>query len=196
MSIKSKEISSLDWKNLGDKTPIKNSIPVFDSGGHNQDAEEISENSIGTITVSEVNVYDVASYILCKLGKISTMKLQKLVYYCQAWSLVWDEKPLFKEKIKAWANGPVVGELFYQLKGMFRVDDADLSIGNNNKLNDEQKETVDAVLEYYGDKEAQWLIELTHLEEPWKNARVGLADGERSIRIIELEDMANYYSSL
>jgi len=145
---------------------------------------------------AEIDVYDVASYILVRLGKISSMKLQKLVYYCQAWSLVWDEKPLFPEKIKAWANGPVVGELFFQLKGLFQVDENDLLIGNYRKLNYTQMTTIDAVLKHYGDKSAQWLIELTHNEDPWKNARIGLVESERSDRIIDLDSIAEYYSSL
>ena len=37
------------------------------------------------------NVYDVAKYVLKKLGSMSTMKLQKEVYYCQAWSLRSEE---------------------------------------------------------------------------------------------------------
>src|SRR5680860_1872649 len=54
------------------------------------------------------SVLDVAEYILKETGSMTTMKLQKLVYYSQAWSLVWDEKPLFGEPIEAWANdGPV-----------------------------------------------------------------------------------------
>ena len=40
-----------------------------------------------------IQVFDVAAYILQKTGSMTTMKLQKLVYYSQAWSLVWDEKP-------------------------------------------------------------------------------------------------------
>jgi len=48
------------------------------------------------------SVHDVACYILKKQSPMTTMKLQKLVYYCQAWSLVWDEKPLFKERMDAW----------------------------------------------------------------------------------------------
>ena len=58
-------------------------------------------------------VKDVAQYILEKQGDMTTIKLQKLVYYCQAWALVWTEAPLFEEKIEAWANGPVTPELFY-----------------------------------------------------------------------------------
>ncbi len=158
--------------------------------------DEIPDNLLDENTSVAVNVFDVASYILNKLGNISTMKLQKLVYYCQAWSLVWDEEPLFPESIKAWANGPVVGELFFQLKGLFTVNENDLLIGNYKKLNEVQIETIDAVIEHYGDKSAQWLITLSHMEDPWKNAREGLQDGIRSNRIIALEDMASYYSSL
>ena len=40
-------------------------------------------------------VDDVASAILNRLGEMTAMKLQKLVYYSQAWHLVWEEKPLF-----------------------------------------------------------------------------------------------------
>jgi len=50
-----------------------------------------------------LSVHDVAAYILKKQGEMSAMKLQKLVYYSQAWSLVWDEKPLFRAQIEAWA---------------------------------------------------------------------------------------------
>ena len=47
-------------------------------------------------------VLDVAAYILKKQGPMTAMKLQKLVYYCQAWSLVWQSKPLFPNDIEAW----------------------------------------------------------------------------------------------
>ena len=57
-------------------------------------------------------------------------------------------------------------------------------------------ETIEIVLDYYGDKSAQWLIELTHNEFPWQNARVGIPEGIRSNRIIELDSIAEYYSSL
>ncbi len=62
-------------------------------------------------------VFDVAKYVLKQLGSITTMKLQKLVYYCQAWSLGWDGKPLFGENFEAWANGSVCPELFHKHQG-------------------------------------------------------------------------------
>ena len=63
------------------------------------------------------NVFDVAEYILSQTGTISAMKLQKLIYYCQAWSLVWDDKKLFPEKIEAWISGPVIRDLYEKHKG-------------------------------------------------------------------------------
>lgn len=140
-----------------------------------------------------VSVHDVAVYILQKINPISAMKLQKLVYYCQAWSLVWDEAPIFSEKIEAWANGPVVPELYDSHRGQFLV--TTLS-GDSNQLSSASRDTIDAVLNFYGDKTAQWLSDLTHQEAPWREARRGLPEGERSTREITLESMAEYYSSL
>lgn len=141
-----------------------------------------------------ISALDVAEYILSKTGNISTMKLQKLVYYCQAWSLVWDEEPLFDEDIEAWANGPVIRELFNYHRGMFQIEK--VITGNPSLLNETHIETIDAVLDFYGKKSAQWLIELSHSEEPWKKARKGLSESERGSRVISLESMANFYSSI
>ena len=66
-------------------------------------------------------VHDVAAAILEREGPMTAMKLQKLVYYCQAWHLVWDEEPLFPERIEAWANGPVVHALYDKHRGSFTV---------------------------------------------------------------------------
>jgi uncharacterized phage-associated protein len=142
-------------------------------------------------------VFDVAKYILEKLRGTTHMKLQKLVYYSQAWSLVWDERPIFEAQIEAWANGPVVPMLYRQLKGSFEVKAGNLPPGSNSsRLSPAEKETIDAVLGYYADKGSQWLSDLTHMEPPWRNARKGLSDGERGSRVIALADMAEYYGSL
>lgn len=143
-----------------------------------------------------VRAYDVAVYILNKLGSCTSMKLHKLLYFCQAWSLVWDETPLFSEEIEAWANGPVIKDLFAYHRGLYVVKSTDFPTGNPNLLNDTQKETIDAVLEFYGNKSAQYLINLTHSERPWIDARKGLEPMERGNKVITLDAMADYYSSL
>ena len=139
---------------------------------------------------------DVAAYILCSHGSMPAMKLQKLVYYSQAWALVWDDKPLFEETIEAWANGPVIRELYGSHRGQFAV--TSIPEGNHESLDSDERETVDAVLQFYGEKSSQWLSDLTHMEAPWRDAREknGLDSGERGQVPITLASMHEYYSAL
>lgn len=143
-----------------------------------------------------VSALDVGKYILKVNGPMTAMKLQKLVYYCQAWSLVWDQEPMFKEKIKAWVNGPVVPQLYAALKGRFTVDADNLKEGDENALGQKARDTVKAVLKFYGDRTAQWLSDLTHSERPWVKAREGVPPGEPSGKQISEADIAEYYASL
>jgi uncharacterized phage-associated protein len=136
----------------------------------------------------------VAQYILSRKGEMTTWKLQKLVYYSQAWSLVWDERPLFPERIEAWANGPVSPDLYAQHRGRFAIQF--LSVGDPAAIDELGRETVDAVLEYYGDKHPQWLSDLTHAEAPWRDARGGLPPGAHCQTEITPEAMAAYYGAL
>ena len=141
-------------------------------------------------------VFDVAKYILELQGKTTTIKLQKLVYYCQAWSLVWDEQPIFSERVEAWANGPVVPDLFFKHQGKFWISAGSIRNGKSNNLTEDEKETVEAVLEHYGNKSAQWLVDLTHLESPWKEARGNHSSDKIGNGEITHASMAEYYSGL
>jgi uncharacterized phage-associated protein len=140
------------------------------------------------------NVHDVAAYILKSLGPISAMKLEKLVYYCQAWSLVWEDEPLFRAKIEAWANGPVVPQLYRLHRKTFKV--GTWTTGNADALAEAERSTVDAVLKFYGEKSSQWLSDLTHSEDPWRNARRGIPHGAPCTNEITQAAMAEYYGSL
>lgn len=139
-------------------------------------------------------VHDVAAYIVKKLGSLSAMKLQKLVYYAQAWSLVWEDRPLFRARIEAWANGPVTPELYRHHRGTFQV--AAWPLGNPENLAEKERTTVDAIVKFYGDRSPQWLSDLTHMETPWIEARRGLGPSEVGTNEITLASMAEYYGSL
>lgn len=141
------------------------------------------------------NVFDVAEYILSQSGEMSTMKLQKLCYYSQAWSLVWDDTPLFNEDFQAWANGSVCPELFQKTKGKYSVTASDETGGEGN-LTDNQKDTINKVLEHYGSRDAQWLSQLTRLEDPWIKAREDTPTSGSGAETISKESMAMYYGSL
>ena len=145
-----------------------------------------------------INVFDVASYIVNKLGEITTMKLQKIVYYCQAWSLAWDDRPLFNEDFEAWANGPVCKALFEVHKGKFVISDSQIfkKYVSKDEFSHDEVETMDSVINFYGDKPPNWLSDLTHTELPWIEARGTCRDGERCSNVIEKEAMRQYYSGL
>jgi uncharacterized phage-associated protein len=140
------------------------------------------------------SVDDVAAAILARTGPLSAMKLQKLVYYAQAWHLVWEDRPLFDARIEAWANGPVSPKLYRRHRGQFRV--SSWPHGDPGKLDEGELTTIESVVNFYGDKSAQWLSELTHREDPWRLARAGLRAGERGNAEINRASMAEYYAGL
>lgn len=145
------------------------------------------------------HVLDVAAYILDKHGPMTAMKLQKLVYYCQAWHLVWAERPMYDNEIEAWANGPVVRDLYRLHRGRFELDGPGaIPSGDPARLDTHELYTIDAILDAYGDKTAHWLSELTHAEDPWRNARqrAGLSERDRGNATIDLSDMFEYYDGL
>jgi uncharacterized phage-associated protein len=125
---------------------------------------------------------------------MDTWKLQKLVYYSQAWHLVWDGEPLFDEPIEAWSNGPVAPALFQEHRGKFKMKR--WPKGSISRLTKAQRESIDAVLKHYGKWTGSELREKTHKEPPWREARGDLAPGERSNRRISYDAMASYYGSL
>lgn len=145
------------------------------------------------------NVFDVAAYVLKRMadvepGAITAWKLQKLVYYSQAWSLVWDDVALFEEPIEAWANGPVCPALYARHRGEFKV--SKLPVGDESALTEDEVETIEKVIEHYGKHTSQYLSQLTHAEAPWIGAREGVPPGDRGNRVIPHDAMAEYYGGL
>lgn len=138
-------------------------------------------------------VHDIAAYILARLSPMSAMKLQKLVYYAQAWMLVeWDEQ-LFEAPILAWAHGPVVYELFERHRGRFVVRSWD---GDASQVQPHQRDMIDRVLARYGPLSAEDLSALTHSEQPWLQARGGLPDDTRGYRKISADAMRAFYGRM
>lgn len=141
-------------------------------------------------------VLDVAKYVIRRKHPLTTMKLQKLVYYCQAWSLAWDEVPLFPEDFEAWANGPVCPQLFDRHRGLFRLYSDFLKDIPDYDFTDDEIDTMNSVLNHYGDKSPEWLSQLTHMELPWKTARGSVPLGEPCTNVITKESMMSYYGGL
>ncbi|HEY4809897.1 MAG TPA: type II toxin-antitoxin system antitoxin SocA domain-containing protein [Solirubrobacteraceae bacterium] len=140
------------------------------------------------------SAHDVAKYILEQKGEMDTWKLQKLVYYSQAWHLVWDSEPLFDDPIEAWANGPVVPALYREHRGKFKM--RRWPKGNVSRLTKSQRESIDVVLRRYGKRTGFALREQTHSESPWKDAHKGVPAGAPSSKVVTHGAMTTYYGSL
>lgn len=145
---------------------------------------------------SMARVVDVAEYVLERTGFVSTMKLQKLVFYSQALSLVHEGTPLFNEDFQAWVNGPVCPKLFRSHRGKYVVGPGELTDPSDTAhLTAGQKRHVDEVVRLLGHLNGQQLSGLTHSETPWLAARAGYPDGEPCNVIISKADILAFYSS-
>jgi len=137
----------------------------------------------------------VADYLLWYSGKhgdlLTNKKIQKLVYYSQAWYLALYNEPLFAKPIEAWIFGPVVRSLYNRFKH-YKWDSIPPPV-KKPTLTQKAASHIEEVYRVYGALPAFQLERLTHLEDPWINARKGFAPDEPCNNIIKLTDMKRYY---
>ncbi len=140
-----------------------------------------------------LNCFDVANYFLAQTDEeagdlMSNLKLQKLVYYAQGFSLAIFDKPLFDEQIEAWAHGPVVPDLYHRCKeygpnSIPRPEEIDISIYDEDIC-----ELLNEVYKVYGQFSAWKLRNMTHEEPPWKN-------NYPTPRLISHNEMKEYFKT-
>ena len=144
--------------------------------------------------IKTLNCFDIAEYFI-KLANstgsyISNLKLQKLVYYAQAWYLALHDEPLFSEDFEAWVHGPVIPELYqkYQEFGWHPIEqevEPDLPPGVT--------EFLDEVSQEYFACDAYELEQMIHIEVPWNRARGNLLPDAPSEAIIRQEWIKEYF---
>lgn len=146
---------------------------------------------------------EIADWILSRINgdagdTISPLKLQKLLYYCQAWHYTIFDERLFDEDIEAWAHGPVIPSQYRRFASIPRYANIDI-----DKLDMaaivlplKTKELLEEVMDIYGEHSAYFLEQLTHNERPWKETRGDLPPEASSDKIIPLNLMKEYYQSV
>ncbi len=143
----------------------------------------------------------IASKFVADSGPLSVLKLHKLLYYVEAWYLVFFNEKLFDDDFEAWVHGPVCRKIFERFRNKTMYSDVlqrDLSIVNkDNIVNfDQVNSHIENVLNTYGDFSGPQLEMLTHREDPWIKARGTLAPSEPCSAVISKESMKDYYSHL
>lgn len=122
---------------------------------------------------------------------ISNLKLQKLMYYAQAWSLVLRGSPLFAADFEAWVHGPVIPELFRRFKTHRWSTITDQVFSSNDR---DLCDFVKDVLRAYGHLTATQLEYLSHVEDPWRIARDKTPPTMPSNAKISLASMKLFYT--
>ena len=149
------------------------------------------------LTCCDVTCYEVANYFIRLANEtgsyISNLKLQKLVYYAQAWHLAIHGTPLFEEDFEAWIHGPVIPELYRQYKDFgWKPILKDVS---KPSFSLDVQEFLQEVAEVYFACDAYELERMTHQEDPWIKARGGLPMDAPSSATISKESMLEYYKA-
>lgn len=152
-----------------------------------------------------ININQVTDYIVFRLkaegeGQLSHLKLQKLLYYVQAWHLAFYDEPFFDGKFQAWIHGPVNRSVYdrfkdskYMYSSITTLDLMETDI--TNKLDNDVKNHIDSVLEVYAGFSDTELEGKTHAEKPWIEARNGFQSFDRcEVEIIE-STMRDYYKA-
>lgn len=138
---------------------------------------------------------DVAQYIYNKQGWVDAWRLAKLTYYSQAWSLGWFGRSMITEEFQAWADGPVEPKLHSENKyNRSSATSTSLPSANFDRLSDSDKAVIDSVLDFYGKLSKEELIEKTHAETPWQEARRGEVDGAPSKNPLSQSTMKTFYA--
>ena len=153
----------------------------------------------------------IALSLLAKQMTVSPLKLQKLLYYAQAWSMVFFGRSncLFAEAPQAWGNGPVYPVIYnmWKHKNMCehlspedfdttekKADDALEEVTKQLGLGENEIQMLEQIVLKYGSKSQNYLIFLTHSELPWCEKREGLKPYERSTKPLSLDTMHDYYA--
>ena len=166
---------------------------------------------------STVNISIFARFLglsmLSRGYSVSPLKLQKLLYYQQAWHMVIFGRgaSLFNETPEAWVNGPVYPGIYREYKGKVpgmcdHLKESDFGLRSDENIWDvisvlqgeiglsrQELDLFGNVIDLYASRSQNQLIFTTHMERPWIEARGDLMPFEPSSRQISLDTMHDYY---
>lgn len=145
--------------------------------------------------MSENKSIYVANWLIKKIAEsgdlVTNLKIQKLLYYSEAWSQVINDKELIDGEFQAWTHGPAVPEVYHKFK----------SSGSNPlpipdefiKLSPDEENILNQVLDSYGQLPEKTLENMIHSEDPWVHARDGYDPEEYCEKIIKKEEIKSYF---
>lgn len=120
---------------------------------------------------------------------LTPLKLQKILYYAQGWSLAIRNRPLFDDDVLAWKFGPVVRNVYDELSQFGAADLRFVGYDDTTTVSDPDTiRFLNSIWRSYGSLSPGELVNRTHLSEPWV-ATYNNPDKE----VIYQEEMRDYF---
>lgn len=148
-----------------------------------------------------VSVHAVADYFIRKVDReagddMTHFKLQKMLYYAQAWHLAMHDEPLFASHFEGWVHGPVCIEIYERFRHIawYPIPPED-TLTEPAELDDDLHQFLQEVWEVYGQYTAPKLEQMSHEETPWQEARKGLGSTDAGHVVLDEDTMRHYYRS-
>lgn len=124
---------------------------------------------------------------------LTPMQLIKLVYIAHGWSMALNDKQLVAEDVIAWKYGPVIPELYREIKS-YRANNITkkITVSDNLDIKNEDVELIKEVYNKYGKFDGLELSAITHKKgSPWSKTWEKTPWG-----VIPDADISNYYKML
>lgn len=154
-------------------------------------------------TEKKDKIIEIADYFIKKSQEeptkgLDALKLQKLLYYTKAWSLVLRKgKNIFPDDFQAWVHGPANLKVWHYFKDFdFSKPHPEFLEIKFDDIKPDEKEIIEMIWGIYGKYDGKYLEALTHNETPWLEARKGLGSKDSSQNIISDEAMKSYYERI
>jgi uncharacterized phage-associated protein len=140
-----------------------------------------------TMDKAKYTALQIARYFIKKgedekdAANLTNLKLQKILYYAQGWHLANFDKPLFEDSIEAWRYGPAIRSVYQEFKDSGNsILSTPVEGWEINEIDKDTKGFLDEIWKIYKKYSGSDLISLTHNEEPYKEARKHIKEGDSS----------------
>lgn len=155
------------------------------------------ENKEETVVESMEKIDHIVKYLLVSCSDITPLALQKLLYYSQGFFVAFTGEYLFQNNCEAWVHGPVYPNVYHKYKNHgFNPIEEDRKRFTDFELTRVEMEVLDNIIRNFGCYSGKILEKMTHVETPWRQTRMGLADDANSNRVIEKELIEEYFRNI
>lgn len=161
-----------------------------------------------SLETAKYSALDIARFVINYSNRsnspITNLKLQKLLYFIQAYFITKLNRPCFKDDIEAWSLGPVVPSVYHEFKNygagyipyikayfdMSHGSSSFMHVFNPDNISRSDQECIQTIVDNLSKYSASTLVTITHDQEPWKKAF------EYGYKVIPLLSIKNYFEKL